>query len=390
MPADQPILPAQPPATDTPHDSGSPQDRPAPHASAASPVARTSREVRLVSVPEGLPRPEHFRVAEAAIPRLGAGEVLVRNRYFQVFPALRTVIAGGVEGAPFPGIRPGDALFGAAVGEVVATGAGEGNGQEEPGGHGATAGVPRIGAWVSHWLGWREYAVVPAGGYTLLGDELPDPAAHLSEGPLAYAALTQGAGLRSGETVFVSGGAGAVGSMAGQLAGLLGAGRVIGSTGSAEKAHRMTESLGYDAVVLREPGASFAARLAEAAPDGIDVFIDLVGGEQLRAAVTVARPGARFVLVGALSGQLAEGSRGDSAPAEIDFFEVIVKRITMRGFGGLDLQETRSQWDREFGRWLRSGRITFPHVRVQGMENAARALHEVIGGRHFGMVVVEV
>ncbi|MEE1793431.1 NADP-dependent oxidoreductase [Streptomyces sp. BE308] len=352
--------------------------------SRALPAPRTSREVRLAAFPDGLPRPEHFEVVETEIPPLAEGEVLVRNRYFQVFPALRTVIAGGVEGAPFPGVRPGEPLFGAAVGQIVARGDAVAEGRS-----GGAAGH-RAGEWVSHWLGWREYAVIPAGGYTPLGDVLPDPAAHLSQGALGYAALSRVAGLRSGETVFVSGGAGAVGSMVGQTARLLGAGRVIGTTGSAVKAERMTADLGYDAAILREPGTSLAARLAEAAPDGIDVFVDMVGGEQLRAAIEVARPGARFVLIGALSGQLAERGNGALAPVEIDSFQLIVKRITMHGISGLDHPEANEEWNRRFGEWLRSGEIAFPHVRIAGMDNAARALYELIDGQHLGSVIVEV
>lgn len=141
---------------------------------ASQDLPRTSREVRLTAVPDGLPRPEHLRVVEQPLPRPGEGEVLVRNTYFQVFPALRTLIGGGAEGAPFPGLRPGDALFGPAVGEVV----------ERPGPAG-----PPVGAPVSHFLGWREYAVVPAAECTLLdGGALPDRAAHLSQGSLAYTA----------------------------------------------------------------------------------------------------------------------------------------------------------------------------------------------------------
>ncbi|MEV8228522.1 NADP-dependent oxidoreductase [Streptomyces sp. NPDC079167] len=338
-------------------------------------LPRTSREVRLVAVPEGLPRPEHLRVVEQPLPRPGEGEVLVRNKYFQVFPALRTLIGGGVEGTPFAGLNPGDALFGPAVGEVVA----------RPG----TAGPP-LGATVSHFLGWREYAVVPAAECTLLvGDGLPDPVAHLSQGLLAYTALTRIAELQPGETVFVSGGAGGIGSMAGQIARLLGAGRVIGSTGSPAKAERMTDALGYDAVVARGPEESLSARLAAAAPEGIDVFVDMVGGEQLRAAVRAARSGARFVLIGTLAGQLSGDGGGATAPVEIDTFQLVVKRITMRGITGPAHPGAEGEWIRKFGAWLRSGEITFPHVRIPGIHNAPSALHELMAGQHLGTVVVE-
>ncbi|MGW1708053.1 hypothetical protein ACWCP8_21640 [Streptomyces sp. NPDC002206] len=151
----------------------------------------------MLAVPDSLPRPEQFRVLRTPLPQPGEGEVLVRNRYFLVFPGLRPVVGGGVEDAPFPDAQPGDPLFRMAVGEVVAAA--------------SDAEGPRVGEPVSHRLGRREYAVVPVGACTPLGDTLPDPVAHLSQGPMAYAMLTRGAELRAGETVFVSGGAGAVG-----------------------------------------------------------------------------------------------------------------------------------------------------------------------------------
>jgi 2-alkenal reductase len=341
-------------------------------AGTVSPPPRTSREVRLAALPRGLPRPEDFEVVRTPLPVPGPGELLVRNRYFHVAAALRTIIGGEVEGAPFPPLRPGDTLIGASVGEVVTA---------------AADGGPRAGDLVSHWYGWREYAAVPVAEATVLGDVLPDPAAHLSQGATAYGALTRGAELREGDTVFVSGGAGAVGSLAGQIARLLGAGRVIGSTGSPAKAERMVAELGYDAVVIRgaEP---LAGQLAKAAPDGIDVLLDNVGGEQLRAALAVARPQARFVLVGALAGQLAADGTGGSAPVEIDTYAVILKRIGIRGFSGIDSPQDRQEWNERFAGWLRAGKITFPHVRVAGIERGPQALSEVIGGAHMGAVLV--
>ncbi|MCM3886875.1 NADP-dependent oxidoreductase [Frankia sp. R82] len=327
-----------------------------------------SREVRLVTSPAGLPRPEDFAVVEVPVPTPGDGEVLVRNRYFHVFAALRTVLGGSVEGAPFPPIHPGDTLFGAAVGEVVTAPAGS---------------ALAAGDLVFHWLGWREYAAVPVAQVQPLGNALADPGAHLSSGRTAYAAILQ-SGLQPGETVFVSGAAGAVGSLAGQIARLLGAGRVIGSTGSAAKARRLVDEFGYDDVVLRG-GEPFADRLAKAAPDGIDVAVDNVGGEQLQAAVAVARPGARLVLVGALSGQLAPDRAGTVAPVSLDTFALILKHITLRG---LDNTAT-TDWTDRFGDWLGRGEITFPSVRISGIEHAARALSETIQGRHFGTVLVE-
>ena len=191
---------------------------------------------------------------------------------------------------------------------------------------------------------------------------------------------------RPGDTVFVSGGAGSVGSMAGQIARLLGAGRVIGSTGSREKGDRLVGELGYDAAVVRGAGP-IVEQLAEAAPDGVDVVLDNVGGEDLRAAVIAARTGARFVLVGALSGQLSPSGTGTTSPVELDSYMLIGKQITMRGHAGGD-EETRSEWLDWFAGWLRSGEITFPYVGVPGIEAAPRALHDMMSGHHLGTVVV--
>ncbi|GAA4019586.1 NADP-dependent oxidoreductase [Allokutzneria multivorans] len=317
-----------------------------------------SREVRLTAIPDGLPTPDHFTIAETTLPAPGEGEVLVRNRYFQVFPAVRTLFGGGVEGAPFPGIKAGEPLIGVAIGEVV-----DG---------------PLQGTLVSHWQGWREYAVVPAEQTTALSDVLPDPILHLSQGLTAYTAFARGAEIRKGDTVFISGGAGGVGSLAAQYAKQLGAGRVVGSTGSAWKAERMRTELGYDDVLPRGE-----------APDGIDVFLDNVGGEQLTTAVTKANDSARFVLVGALSSQLAPDHAGITAFTEVDLLQLITKRITVRGLSPKDCWPAQAEWEQRFSEWLRAGEVSFPHTKISGIENAPRALHELLTGQHVGSVVVE-
>ncbi|GDY71455.1 hypothetical protein SAV31267_009400 [Streptomyces avermitilis] len=130
-----------------------------------APLPRTAHEVRLTAIPEGLPTREHFTVVKTPLPEPGAGQVLVRNRHFLVFPGLRTLIGGEVNGLPLPPLRSGDTLFGPAVGEVVA----------------APADSPlRTGDAVVHMLGWREYALVTATECTPVDGTLPDPVAHLS------------------------------------------------------------------------------------------------------------------------------------------------------------------------------------------------------------------
>ncbi|WP_328460756.1 MDR family NADP-dependent oxidoreductase [Streptomyces sp. NBC_00448] len=337
-----------------------------------------AREVRLAEVPKGLPEARHFTVAEGPVPRPGPGEVLVRNRHFVVFAALRTLMGGAVQDTPMPPLRAGDTLFGPAVAEVVTA----------PDGSALRPGTP-----VLHMLGWREYAVLPADQCVRLDQDgaLPEPVQYLNQGSTAYGALTRLGEVRAGDTVLVTGAAGAVGTLAGQIARQLGAGRVIGTTGSAEKAERLVAELGYDAAVLRGAGpGSFAQRLAEAAPDGVDVLLDNVGGEQLTAAVDVARKGARFALVGALSGQLDADGDGGAAPTVIDSYRLILRGVSVRGYAGMEHLDVAPEWTARFGAWLRSGGIDFPHTRVAGIERAPQALEDLVRGRHFGTVVVDV
>ncbi len=152
----------------------------------------------------------------------------------------------------------------------------------------------------------------------------------------------------------------------------------------------MVAEFGYDAALLRgaEP---IADQLAKAAPEGIDVLLDTVGGDQLEAAVAAARPGARLVLVGALAAQLsAEGTGATAPPVTFDASRLIIRRIQLLGFGADEHPDALPEWIERFDGWLRSGAITFPHVRVVGIEHAVQALQETIDGRHLGTVVVDV
>lgn len=243
------------------------------------------------------------------------------------------------------------------------------------------------GDLVEHHLGWREYALLDADRVHRRDPGLmPDPAAYLSQGPTAWMGVVHGAEVRPGDTVFVTGAAGGVGSLAGQIARLRGATRVIGSTGSQEKADRLIKEFGYDAVVLRGAGP-IEEQLRAAAPEGIDALFDNVGGEQLRAAIAVANRGARLALVGALSSQLSE----DSAPhtVEIDTLALLARSITLRGVALYDHLDLIPEWNQRFGEGLRDGTLTFPHTRLHGIEQAPRALRELTEGRHMGAVLVE-
>ncbi|MFH8582988.1 zinc-binding dehydrogenase [Streptomyces celluloflavus] len=330
---------------------------------------RTHREVRLAARPQGPVTDDLFEIVTVPVPEPGPGQVLVRNTLMGVAAVMRTQMDESSE-VPVPGFGLGEPLYGPAVGEVVTA-----NG----------TGLVR-GDLVQHNSGWREYAVLDATAAQRLDPGLlPDPAGYLSQGPTAWMGVVRGAEVRPGDTVFVTGAAGGVGSLAGQIARLRGATRIIGSTGSPEKADRLRAELGYDAVVIRGAGP-VEEQLRAAAPEGIDALFDNVGGEQLQAAIAVAVRGARFALVGALAGQLAgAGPR----TTEIDTLAVISRGITLRGVALYDHRDLIPEWLTQFGRGLREGTLTFPHTRLRGIEQAPRALRELIGGRHLGAVLVE-
>ncbi|MFC5663922.1 MDR family NADP-dependent oxidoreductase [Kitasatospora misakiensis] len=333
----------------------------------------TTREVRLVAAPDGLPTPADFAVADVPLAAPGPDQVLVRNRAFLVFPGLRSLIGGELASASLPTVRPGDPVFGPALGEVLA----------------APAGGPlRPGDLVTHLFGWREHAVAEAGAFTRVAGDFPDPLALLSPSLAGYGALTRATRVGEGDVVLVTGAAGAVGTVVGRVARLLGAARVIGTTGSAAKAKRLTEEFGYDAVLVRGE-RPIAEQLAEAAPEGIDVLLDMVGGEQLTAAVDAARQGARFALIGALAGQLDPARRGASAPAVVDSFRLVVRDVTVHGIAGQRYQDLEPEWLERLAGWLRAGELTVPRTVLAGIDRAPGALSRLIDGDVFGALIVE-
>ncbi|KJC39367.1 alcohol dehydrogenase [Bradyrhizobium sp. LTSP885] len=335
----------------------------------------TGLEARLARKPSGLPTADVIAIVETPLPRPAANEVLVRNIAFRLSPTIRMMISEGaenVEGVPFPALRVGEVLREEALGEVIAA----------PDGHALGR-----GDLVLHHYGWRDYAAVPVANCLKVSRDVTDINLHLSHGWTAYAALTRGLNISHGDTVFISSAAGAIGSMAGQIARLLGADKVIGSTSTRAKADRLIRELGYDAAVIRGAGA-MAGQLAKAAPQGIDAVLDSAGGEALQAAVEVARERARILVIGALSGQLDAKGTGRRAPVELDSFKLLLKKLTIRGYSADDDPDARREWDSHLGRCSAAGQIRFPHEIVRGLRHAPEALAKASRGEFFGAVLV--
>ncbi|WAL68686.1 NADP-dependent oxidoreductase [Amycolatopsis cynarae] len=330
------------------------------------PLPSLSRQVHLTRRPATDPAPADFTVASVPVPELAEGEVLVRNTHLGLGAVMRGLILG--TSAPLPPYPVDAALFGPAVGEVIDS----------------ASPALRPGQRVRHQAGWRDLSWGPASGFTPIDETvLSDPVAHLLPGPVAYVGLAAVGGVRAGDTVLVTGAAGSVGSLAGQIARLLGAARVIGTAGSPEKAAWAERTLGYDQVLdYRDPG--LPAALSAAAPDGLDVVFDTVGGTQLQAAISIARPRARFALCGALASQFGDGHGG----VELDLMSVIGKRLTLAGFTPADHPDLVAAWPTQLANWLADGQIVPAEHRVDGLDAAVGALLDLFAGRTRGTVVV--
>jgi NADPH-dependent curcumin reductase CurA len=199
----------------------------------------------------------------------------------------------------------------------------------------------------------------------------------------AYVGLTEIAAMREGDAVFVSGAAGAVGSLVGQLARLRGASRVVGSAGTPAKIAYLTGELGFDAAFDYHDGP-VRRRLAEAAPDGVDVCFDNVGGEHLEAAIGALRQNGRVAMCGAISAYNAT----EPPPGPRNLSLAIGRRLTLRGFIVSDHAALRPQFLAEVGGWLADGQISFRETVVEGIENAPRAFLDLFRGENVGKMLV--
>ncbi|MDO3704675.1 NADP-dependent oxidoreductase [Micromonospora sp. C28SCA-DRY-2] len=331
-------------------------------------MTTANREIHLASRPQGWPTAENFRLVETEVPKPGPGQLLVRNRYMSVDPYMR----GRMDDVKsyVPPFRLDAPLDGGAVGEVVA---GEVDGFAP-------------GDWVLHGLGWREYALVDAASARAVDPDLAPVTSYLHvlgmTGLTAYAGLLEVAGMKPGETVFVSAAAGAVGSLVGQIAKLKGAARVIGSAGSAAKVERL-RALGFDAAFDYHDGP-VRRSLKAAAPEGIDVYFDNVGGDHLEAAISAMRPHGRA----AICGMIAQYNDTEPPAAPRNLALVIGKRLTLRGFLVGDHGALRGQFVREMSGWLRDGSIGYDETVVDGIEQAPEAFLGLLRGENLGKMLV--
>lgn len=329
-----------------------------------------AKEIHLASRPNGEPVPDNFRAVVTELPSLKDGQILVRNIVMSVDPYMRGRM-NDVKSyvPPFALDAP---LDGGAVGEVIET----------------RNDAFSVGDAVSHGQGWRDIAVVDGKGARKVDLTRAKASSYLGAlgmtGLTAYSGLTAVAQFKPGDTVFVSGAAGAVGSLVGQIAKALGAERVVGSAGSPAKVARLLE-LGFDAAFDYHDG-SVKAQLAQAAPDGIDVYFDNVGGEHLEAAIASANKYARFALCGAIS----QYNATEPTPAPRNLALAIGKELTLKGFIVGSYSHLAGEFSEKMAQWLADGAVEWDETVVDGLENAPRAFIGLLRGENTGKMVVSI
>jgi NADPH-dependent curcumin reductase CurA len=330
----------------------------------------TTREIHLKSRPVGVPGAEHFELATVDLPPPGPGEVQVRNRFMSVDPYMR----GRMYDRPsyVPPFQVGKVLEGGAVGEVVAS--------NDPG--------FKPGDIVSSMLGWREGFNAPAAALTKLPAIEGVPVqAYLGilgmPGLTAWSGLTQIGEPKPGETVFVSGGAGAVGSAVAQIAKIKGC-TVVATAGTDAKCAWL-KAAGIDHAINYKTCGNLLAAVREAAPKGIDVYFDNVGGEHLEVALELARPFARLVECG----MIANYNATEPTPGPRNIMYVVGKSIRMQGFIVTQFASLQPQFLAEMSGWIQQGRIRWEETVFEGIGKAPDAFIGLFSGSNTGKMLVK-
>jgi NADPH-dependent curcumin reductase CurA len=307
-------------------------------------MSRPSRAWHLVARPAGEAKPSDFSCVTVTVPDPGPGQVLVRNDFLSVDPVMRWRMNAGESYIPnLPQFGLGEAMTGSAIGTVVAS---------------RQADVP-TGATVLHSLGWREYALLEGSAARVVDTERAPAQAYLgvlgTTGLTAWAGLTDVAPVRDGDVVFVSGAAGAVGSVAGQFARKLGAAKVIGSAGGPEKAERLTGRYGFDTAI-----------------------------DYLDAALSAMSPHGRIALVGAVSGYNA----AELPPGPANLPLAIGRRVTLRGMNVGDHAHLAADFVQRAAAWLRDGSLVADETVVDGIDQAVEGFLAMMRGAGTGKTLI--
>jgi len=334
-------------------------------------MADLNRQITLAARPLGFPKESDFRLVESPLPQIGEREVLIRTIYLSVDPYMRGRMNDRASYARPVGI--GEVMTGGVVGRVVASN------QERL----------RAGDIVEGLLGWQDYAVTGGEGLRKVDPNLAPVSTALGvlgmPGMTAYFGLLEIAPPRASETVVVSGAAGAVGSLVGQIAKIKGC-RVVGIAGSDEKVDYVRRELGFDAAINYHTTPSLFKALAEACPKGVDVYFDNVGGPITDAVIALLNPRARVSVCGQISQYNAE--KPELGPRLL--WKLIEKQARVEGFLVFQFADRYKEGAAQLAEWLRSGQVKYRENIVRGLENAPRAFIGLLHGENIGKQLVQV
>ncbi|MBI1182399.1 MAG: zinc-binding dehydrogenase [Alphaproteobacteria bacterium] len=330
-----------------------------------------NRQFLIAARPKGMVKESDFRYAETAVPEPGEGEFLVHNEIVAVEPALRGQMENRANyAAP---LQIGDVMRALGAGTVVKS-----NNPDFP-----------VGQKVQGLFGFQDYLV--SDGKGMIG-RIPDGVSGEAAlyvfggtGYTAYYGMAEVGHPKAGDTVLVSGAAGAVGSLAGQIAKILGAAKVVGIAGSDEKCRWLTDELGFDAAINYKT-EDVAARVKELFPKGMDVYYDNVGGEILDIALANLAQGARVVLCGGISRYNKEG------PIEgpKNYFNLVYARATMTGFIIVDHVHRYREWSQIMGKWIAEGKLKYRVDMIEGFENLPKGLIRLFTGENIGKQLIRI
>jgi NADPH-dependent curcumin reductase CurA len=328
-----------------------------------------NRQILLVEKPAGKLGPEHFKLTNAAIPEPKDGEALLRVRYISLDAANRAWMHGATYRSA---VEANSVMAGGAIAEVISS--------KSP--------ALKAGDIVFGDTGWQEYAAVPAKHLSKMPDI--EPMTHLLSvygiaGLTAYFGLLDVGKPVSGETVVVSAAAGSVGSIVGQIARIKGC-RAVGIAGGKDKCHWLTSELGFDAAVDYKDGAVFKA-LRAAAPNGIDVYFDNVGGDILETCLPQMNLRGRIACCGAISQY--DGVPDAHGPRGVPGL-IVVKRLIMQGFIVMDYMTQRDKALTDLQAWVGAGKLKVQEDVIEGLENTPQALIGLLAGENRGKRMIKV
>ncbi len=335
----------------------------------------SNRQILLASHPQGLPVVENFRLHETLVPAPADGQVLLRTLYLSLDPYMRNLM-DEIGPVYAPAVKLGEPMVGGTVNQVVSS-------RNEN---------FRVGELVLGNSGWQDYSLSDGSDLRKLGD-MAEPSLALGglgmPGFTAYIGLLDIGQPKPGETLVVAAATGAVGAVVGQIAKLKGL-RVIGVVSGADKSRYATEELGFDICIDRNH-PDFANVLAQACPDGIDIYFENVGGEVFDAVLPLLNLYARIPVCGLIAHY--NDKTLPAAPNKVPLLmaAILQKRIHVEGFVILDHFATRyEEFAHEMHKWIRTGKVKLRENKIQGLENAPEAFIGLLQGKNFGKLLIEV